>query len=479
MSCPERRFGIIRGPHLRPARLLRVLACVAIVHLLAACGSDSASTEVENELASVSGTAAVGKALALATVTVTSVQGEEVVAGITDTSGNFALSWTGPNSLSAPWLLTVIGETDSGAVDTLRTPFWLERSGDSLHTFQLVNPLTDWVLARIEGDSASLLTRPDRYRTRADALLQGAFAPGLGYAVVSDDPTFIPSGTARPTSPTDLLLHSLAEQAALNGVDLPSYLTGWQQVGRPLLSQEQFTLAMLRLSTQLGVDSLPLDRALELWLGRPPQGLWGPVRAAEDHQSDPALLALPPQMQPLLLDVLSHAAWQVASVSPEGDTAALQANLLLAADAIAPALWALGDSLVLAGWSGPHFGDGAPPLAQECGRRLAWSLAYFNPNEWGAFAPGLADLLLELQTSWWLAAAPPRLILPAVDPRAAVQALMPAMDDAEMRTRLTAAGVGTDPALPAAALPEAPLLPGPPMDGWINGNPEMIPAYHP
>lgn len=183
---------------------------VVLVLSVAACGGGGGDAAVSG--GGISGVAAVGAALANASVTARCVQGDDIT-GTTDTAGRYTL--TLDESHTAPCMLRVVGGSPSV------TLYSYAASAGTVNT----SPLTDWVVSKALGsDPATAFASFDQ--SKADTLGAG-LSSAKAYVRQHADAI---SGTTRTTDPLtgafsvgdadDLVLDHLAAAMASAGKSL-------------------------------------------------------------------------------------------------------------------------------------------------------------------------------------------------------------------------------------------------------------------
>jgi len=243
-----------------------IIAISALALFFGACSSDKNGSEANAEILPVEGIAATGYALANASVSITDANGEVLFTGTTDALGAY-LGELDRASIDLPLIIQVTkGDTTYEHV----VPE-LPATVDSALVAH-ANPITDMVARAIRETQTNMEKLTAQFcdsvaQVRIQAMLgegaqYGAFANHKGYvAAVRGDSSVIPSST-------DMILHTLGERAAGEGMELGEYLREQVRTQARLLTGDAEFQAELTVQMQkFGMDSAQIQNGLRTTLG--------------------------------------------------------------------------------------------------------------------------------------------------------------------------------------------------------------------
>ena len=200
----------------------------------------------------VSGAAAVGAALAGASVSATDANGQAIaVSATTANNGTYTLDL--PKDVTFPVVLwvraqdgtqirTIIGDAPAKAGSTI-----------TAH----VTPIT-------EAASSTLMDDPDApplsevkgsdFKATGQAIVTGLFGGSVDFEAFSEDPSFTPAaeGATAPPSVTDTMLDTVARAASQSGSGLADFVKTQSAAGAKLLQQPKFQVQLVGELTKKG-----------------------------------------------------------------------------------------------------------------------------------------------------------------------------------------------------------------------------------
>ena len=238
--------------------------------VLWSCSSDNrtASTEVENEMKSVTvaGIAATGSAASGASVAVYTTSGDMVGTTTTDSVGAFHVA-VQVSQGHLPLLVHV--DADSQQMYTLIADSAI--SSDTL--FALVNPVTGMVVKTLLGPA---IQKPDegfdtvsavRWDSTGRYLVAKLFGKTVEWNDLYKDRNFRPyrPGSSQPGA-SDALVHTLGDEARSQGLGIEAYLDSLGSNPMPLsLFDQDFRYRLATNMVRLGVDSLEAAETIRSW----------------------------------------------------------------------------------------------------------------------------------------------------------------------------------------------------------------------
>jgi hypothetical protein len=353
---------------------------------LSSCSqSNTASTEVENEIqvSQISGTVATGAAMAKASLQFFDAELNVVGEVQADELGEYEID---PRTYSdLPFLIKAISQDN---YDTLLTLVVLSEDDSSLIIH--INPLTNRLSLELMAEFGRV--RPNRvlWESRGDQMLGQLYGGQVPFSLYSNQPQFnawVP-GSIRPPSPQDILLHTLGDFARLKGISPDSLIIELQSSnGLPLLEQSEFQEQMVSKLITMGVDSAEAMLSLRMWMS----GLEDLEELSQDYMTRRPLQNpnLPPHDLPsMVFQVLNnHLEMNPLSVS----IIPLQPLIFdIASRSILGALVELKDSL----WT-QQGGNRLRPLIQELSLRSIEMLSGFTPEEYRSQITWISDVLIQ------------------------------------------------------------------------------------
>lgn len=232
-----------------------------ILFFLSCSDGRRTSTEVENELqvSAVSGIAATGYAMANAAWQLMDSAQQVMAQGFTDSTGRLFSSVALQVAQGDVWILQV-----HNGIDTLRALVTMDSiyiQKDSL--FALVNPVTHSVAKLLLQDSTPLVA--DSLQAKGQMIVKQLFGDIVNWNQFANDKNYRAAMEIMPAgyipNITDMILHSLANQANMYGVNQNKYLDSLYQASVSISNDAAFQYEM---ASNMALFGLPPEQAGEL-----------------------------------------------------------------------------------------------------------------------------------------------------------------------------------------------------------------------
>lgn len=305
---------------------------------IVSCGDwRTASTEVENEIAYVEGIAATGPAMSNAAWELFAPSGMRLAQGTTDSAGAFRSALAADSRRQpTPWLLRVVQDSDT-IVALLHEG---QTSGDTL--FGLVNPITDLVARQLLGPAAGNPLGGYQPPTRdsidvlGQKVVDNVFGPGVEWQSLSRDRDYKPVLQTPPPgyapSPSDLLLHSLEQEATRRGITVPQLLDLlYSDPEFQALLQEGYRLDLAASMVLYGLDyeeALSTLRQFEVGMDPVATLYFEEAYGYKENDLRPGA-GQPGDPFPMIFDAVNRSVQNVLFEYPSQDQAVLQGSLAL------------------------------------------------------------------------------------------------------------------------------------------------------